>query len=399
MGRPRSRNRRDCFVTVRLTRREKQDIEKAARMLGFSSVSDYLRHFHTQSAKALNELEEDARPGSEKADVPTADPSPREFLRTHAGTIYHGDSLGLLHEVLPPKSVDLIMTSPPFGLTRKKAYGNEVGDKYLQWFRPFAEGFKRVLKDSGSLVIDIGGAWNPGRPTRSLYHFELLLMLCKEHEFHLAQEHYWWNPSKLPTPAEWVNVRRWRVKDAVNCIWWLSPLPEPKADNRRVLVPYSPSMRRLLKKGYTPRLRPSGHDISGKFNKDNGGAVPPNLIALANTDSNGRYLAYCREHGYTIHPTRYPAGIPEYFVRFLTDPGDLVVDPFAGSCVTGEVCERLGRHWICCERSEDYLNGARARFESSSQPQKKKRSAPYIIHPPCVLAGEDDALTLLTPGA
>jgi site-specific DNA-methyltransferase (cytosine-N4-specific) len=90
------------------------------------------------------------------------------------------------------------MTSPPFGLVRKKTYGNEDAEEYCNWFRPFAEGFKRVLKDNGSLVIDIGGAWKPGMPTRSLYHFELLIMLCREYGFHLCQEHFWWNPSKLP---------------------------------------------------------------------------------------------------------------------------------------------------------------------------------------------------------
>ena len=110
-----------------------------------------------------------------------------------------------------------------------KSYGNEDAHRYCDWFRPFAAGFRRVLKDRGSLVIDIGGAWKPGTPTRSLYHFELLLMLCEEYGFHLCQEHYWWNPSKLPTPAEWVNIRRVHVKDAVNCVWWLSPTPWPKA--------------------------------------------------------------------------------------------------------------------------------------------------------------------------
>ena len=133
---------------------------------------------------------------------------------------------------------------------------------------------------AGGLVIDIGGAWKPGTPTRSLYHFELLIALCRDYGFHLCQEHYWWNPAKLPTPAEWVNVRRVRVKDAVNCIWWLSKTPWPKASNKRILAPYSNSMKSLLKNGYMPKLRPSGHDISNKFEKDNGGSVPPNLLAM-----------------------------------------------------------------------------------------------------------------------
>jgi DNA modification methylase len=284
------------------------------------------------------------------------------FLRTRRGSIYLGDSLQLLNQRVLPASVDLIVTSPPYGLVRKKTYGNVDSHKYLEWFEPFAEAFRRVLKPSGSLVIDIGGAWMPGKPTRSLYHYELLIMLCREFGFHLAQDFFWWSPSRLPSPAEWVTIRRIRVKDAVDCIWWLSPSPWPRASNRRVSMPYSDSMKALLKNGYKAKLRPSGHDISEKFSKDNGCAIPPNLIALPNTESNSQYLRYCREKGLPPHPARFPAELPEYFIRMLTDPGDLVLDPFAGSCVTGEVSERLGRRWICGEIVEDYLKGAIGRF-------------------------------------
>jgi len=294
-------------------------------------------------------------------------PDPAIFYTTPYGHIYLGDSLDILAQKVEEHSVDLIMTSPPFGLVRKKRYGNADADEYLEWFRPFAEAFKRALKENGSLVIDIGGAWVPGQPTRSLYHFKLLIMLCEEFGFHLAQEFYWWNPSKLPTPAEWVTVRRIRVKDAINCVWWLSPSPWPRASNRRVLQPYSDSMQELLKNGYHARKRPSGHDISKKFAINNGAAIPPNLIALANTESNSFYLRYCRDRGIEPHPARYPAELPEYFIRMLTDPGDFVIDPFAGSCVTGEVCERVKRRWVCIEQSEDYLRSALGRFVSRKE--------------------------------
>ena len=299
----------------------------------------------------------------------------KEYFKTGLGRIVMGDSCALMAEDIRAGSADLIVTSPPFALVRKKGYGNEDASQYVAWFRPFGEHFKRLLKDSGSLVIDIGGAWIPGQPTRSLYHFKLLLMLCEDLGFHLAQDFYWWNPSKLPTPAEWVTVRRVRVKDAINCVWWLSKTPWPKASNRRVLQPYSPSMRDLLLNGYHAQKRPSGHDISDKFATDNGAAIPPNLIALANTESNGQYLRYCKEKGFAPHPARFPAQLPEYFIRMLTDPGDLVIDPFAGSCVTGEVCERLGRKWICIELEEDYLKAAVGRFQERPVPKKKEQVA------------------------
>ncbi len=205
-------------------------------------------------------------------------------------------------------------------------------------------------------------------------------MLCEEYGFKLAQDFYWWNPAKLPTPAEWVTVRRIRVKDAINKVWWLSKTPWPKASNRRVLQPYSDSMKDLLANGYQPNIRPSGHDISKQFQIDNGAAIPPNLLAIANTESNSKYLRYCRTNELRPHPARFPAELPEFFVRMLTDEGDLVIDPFAGSCMTGEICERLQRRWLCVELQESYLKGAIGRFEtpegqtSSTKKHPAKRS-------------------------
>jgi len=315
-----------------------------------------------------------ARKKKELGDGPGHADSVKQFATTAFGEIYHGDSAILLEKQLAKESVDLIMTSPPFGLVRKKTYGNVDADEYLDWFRPFGKLFREVLKPTGSLVIDIGGAWVAGQPTRSLYHYELLIMLCKEFGFHLAQDFFWWNPAKLPTPAEWVTVRRLRVKDAINCVWWLSPTPWPKASNRRVLTPYSDSMKDLLENGYVAKKRPSGHDISDKFSRNNGAAIPPNLLPFPNTDSNSHYLRYCKERELPQHPARYPAELPEYFIRMLTDPGDIVLDPFAGSCITGEVAERLKRRWICCELVEEYLQGALGRFEQPDSDETSKGS-------------------------
>lgn len=283
------------------------------------------------------------------------------FYTTRYGAAYLGDALTYLRQ-MEEESVDLIVTSPPFALKRKKEYGNVDAGDYVPWFASFAVEFKRVLRESGSLVIDIGGTWIRGQPTRSLYHFELVIALCKTLGFHLAQEFYWYNPSKLPSPAEWVTVRRIRVKDAVDPIWWLSKTSSPKASNWRVLKPYSDSMKKLLKRGYKAKLRPSGHDISENFSKDNKGAIPPNLLSLANTDSNNTYLRECRQRGIKPHPARFPHGLPEFFVKFLTDPGDVVVDPFAGSNITGEVAEQLQRRWLAFEMVEEYLEASKFRF-------------------------------------
>src|SRR5579864_607639 len=86
---------------------------------------------------------------------------------TPLGAMLHEDSSVVLKGI-PSSSVDLVMTSPPFALTRKKEYGNEPIERYLEWFTPFCLEIKRILKPTGSFVLDIGGAWIPGVPVRSV---------------------------------------------------------------------------------------------------------------------------------------------------------------------------------------------------------------------------------------
>ncbi|MEL6445876.1 MAG: site-specific DNA-methyltransferase [Bacteroidota bacterium] len=297
---------------------------------------------------------------------------------------------------LPDQSVNLICTSPPFALLRQKKYGNVSAQEYVDWFMPFAEQFKRILTEDGSLVIDLGGTWVKGEPIRSLYHYEFLLRLCRPVEegglgFNLAQELYWYNPAKLPTPAQWVTIERIRVKDAVNTVWWLSPSTRPKASNRRVLKPYSKAQKHLMKHGYKPKLRPSEHDISDQFGNNNGGAIPPNIIsddphnadvgnsvigetpalegmpvnviAASNTSSNDRYQRRCREEKVKRHPARFPAALPEFIIGLCTEEGDVVLDPFAGSNTTGQVAHEINRQWLAFELDESYLEGSKFRFE------------------------------------
>lgn len=293
----------------------------------------------------------------------------QDYYTTEWGVAYHGDALELLKSVRN-EQVDLIVTSPPFALVRQKRYGHKFdhvdSEKYVDWFLPFGKEFYRVLKPSGSLVLHIGGSWDAGRPTKSLYHFELLLSLCRELEFSLAQDFYWFNPAKFPSPAEWVTVRRIRVKDAVDPIWWLckDPNGKTKADNTRVLWNYSDSMLKLFKRAkYNDGLRPSGYKVSPtSFLQKHDGAIPPNFLPIANTGSNGSYLRYCKKYGIDVNPARFPAALPGFFIEFLTEKEDVVLDPFAGSNTTGFAAEKLHRRWISFELYEEYLRGSKFRF-------------------------------------
>jgi site-specific DNA-methyltransferase (cytosine-N4-specific) len=283
---------------------------------------------------------------------------------TQQGMAYCGDALILL-AALPDNSINLVMTSPPFALQRQKEYGNKEQHEYILWLAKFAQLVKQKLKDDGSLVLDIGGAYQKGFPVRSLYNFRVPIYLCDELGFFLAQDFYWFNPAKLPSPIEWVNKRKCRAKDAVNTIWWFSKSEFPKADVSQVLTEYSTRMKKLISNPeahYYPKKRPSGHEISTGFAKDNGGAIPSNLLQIPNTDSNGPYLSTCKALGLKGHPARFPSQLPEFFIRFLTEPNDVVLDIFAGSNTTGAVAEVEKRQWLAFELQKDYLATSVFRF-------------------------------------
>jgi DNA modification methylase len=283
---------------------------------------------------------------------------------TELGSAFQGDALDLLNE-LDDESINLVFTSPPFALQRQKEYGNRSEADYVDWLIEFAALVKKKLRADGSFVLDLGGAYQKGVPSRSLYPFRVVTRFCDELGFVLAEDFYWFNPSKLPSPIEWVNKRKLRAKDAVNTIWWFSKTAWPKANITNVLTPYSERMKKLIADPaafYTPKKRPSGHDIAAAFGKDNAGAIPSNLLQIANSESNGQYLNGCAAVGVTGHPARFPAKLPEFFIKLLTDPNDLVVDIFSGSNTTGAVAEQEGRRWLAFELDLGYLAASAFRF-------------------------------------
>ena len=312
--------------------------------------------------------------------------------RVHHFTIQPKEKLTLeLLAELPDNCIDLVMTSPPFALRRQKSYGNVEETEYVQWIKPFGQEVFRVLKESGSFVLDLGGAYRAGVPSRSLYNFRVLLAFCDEIGFQLAEDFYWFNPAKLPSPIEWVNKRKLRAKDSVNTVWWFSKTDFPKADVRKVLTPYSDRMKKLIEDPesfYTPKKRPSGHDISDAFGKDNGGAIPSNLLSIPNTESNSSYLRICKELGIERHPARFPSELPAFFIKMLTDEDDVVLDIFGGSNTTGFTAEALRRKWITFEINHDYLSSSVFRFldgQSSATMQRvldelSKNDANYFIN-------------------
>jgi len=308
---------------------------------------------------------------------------PSKAFRTKLGLSLHGFAEDVLSSKLGDPfqgNVDLVFTSPPFPLNTKKKYDNLQGDAYVAWLKSFAQTFKKLIKPTGSIVMEVGNSWEPGKPVMSTLALESLLAFLKEGGFHLCQQFIWHNPAKLPSPAQWVTIERIRIKDSYTHLWWMSPNERPKADNRRVLVEYSAAMNRLLEtKTYNSGHRPSQHKIgASSFLTNNNGAIPSsvlveadtehdnnapsNVITLANTHASTDYQNYCREHGHEPHPARMPIRLAEFFIKFLTETNDLVVDPFAGSNTTGAAAESLSRRWVSIEPNQLYVEGSKGRF-------------------------------------
>lgn len=309
---------------------------------------------------------------SESKDILTRDKRAgmRVGYKTHYGTMFIGTAETFFDSRIAKKylgKVQMIFTSPPFPLNRKKKYGNLHGEAYSEWLKSFALVFRKFLKRDGSIVMELGNAWEKGRPVMSTLALKSFLALLEGGRLNLCQQFVCYNPARLPSPAQWVNIERIRVKDAFTHVWWMSPSERPKADNRRVLKEYSQAMLKLLSsKKYNGGRRPSEHHIgASSFFKDNKGAIPSNVLVFANTMATDDYQRYCREHRLQFHPARMPIGLAEFFIQFLTKPGDIVLDPFAGSNTTGAAAERLRRRWISIEPNEDYVFGSYGRFPSS----------------------------------
>lgn len=296
--------------------------------------------------------------------------------RMHTATIEAALASPVLSRVRG--KVNLIVTSPPFPLVTKKQYGNETGETYVRWLEGLAPKLAELLTPDGSIVLEIGNAWVEGVPVMSTLPLEALLAFMKAADLHLCQHVICHNPARLPGPAAWVTVKRLRLKDTFTHVWWMSRTPWPKADNRRVLLPYSPDMKRLLaRKEYNAGRRPSGHVISENgFFVDHGGSIsanvvdlaereriPGSLLKLTGTSWDARYRDYCKAHDVPAHPARMQQGLPAFFIEYLTEPNDLVFDPFAGSNTTGAVAEELKRRWISIEARADYAKGSKGRFD------------------------------------
>ncbi len=294
-------------------------------------------------------------------------PKPQLAYKTAHGAAYQSsieDFLNSKFAVDLKGKVQLIFTSPPFPLASPKSYGNHSGTTYIEWMIQIVKDLKPLLKPNGSIVIEIGNAWDKGSPTMSTVPLETLIRIGREAELNICQQFICNNPNRLPSPIVYVNKERIRVKDSFTHVWWYGKKERPYANNRSVLREYSPAMKRLLKtQTYNHGKRPSEHLIGEtSFLTNNGGAIPSSVLEFGGSSVNKNYRDWCQSNGYQQHPAKMAEALASFFVKFLTKESDLVLDPFGGSNTTGSVAENLGRKWVSVERDHHYLLGSIGRF-------------------------------------
>ena len=306
------------------------------------------------------------------------------LYQTEYGRYYIGKCEEVIKNLDLKGKVQLILTSPPFPLNNKKKYGNFSGEEYLTWFRELAPIFSEVLTPNGSIVIEMGNAWEPNRPIQSLLTLNSLLAFANNEKanLRLCQEFICYNPARLPSPAQWVTINRIRAIDSFTHVWWMSNSDFPKADNRKILRPYSKSMQKLLQtQKFNSGKRPSEHVISAKgFLTDNNGSIshnvleleamddteirlPYSMLRISNTKSNDAFTKACKDNGIVPHPARMPMELASFFIDFLTDEGDIVLDPFGGSNTTGFCAQKAKRNWISIDADPSYGEQSKLRFE------------------------------------
>lgn len=259
--------------------------------------------------------------------------------------IIRGDCLQEMSK-LQDESVDLVVTSPPYAMQRKNTYGGITEDEYPDWFEQIGKEIYRVLKPSGSFVLNIKENSKDGR--KSLYVMETVIRLAK---IFMWKDTFIWN-KKNPFPT---GSNR-RLKDGFEYCFWFSKGKQYKFYPNNVLIKSESKFLESEKKrsnlGNHNCYNGSGFKMNRRFVSDY--IRPSNVITLA-TDTENH-----------VHPATFPVGLPQFFINLMTETGDVVLDPFMGSGTTGVASGKAGRDFIGIEISEEYCKIAEERIQKET---------------------------------
>lgn len=294
---------------------------------------------------------------------------PKMYFTTAMGVSFwgYGDDVAKLYR----NEIDLIITSPPYLLGKDREYGN-IGKSekaYVDNLVSAIEGWLPCLTSTASIVLNIGETLIKGAGYQSLAKERLLIALEDRLGLHLVQRFQWYSPSK-PVNNYWTTHAKKHCITATEDFLWLSLNPkQAKANNQNVLVDYSEKWKKHIesaqrKSPIQSNTRPSGNSNNpDSFSKDNGGSIAHNLLMATPEPAQSDYIRFCKENNLPVHPARFHYSLPEFFVKFLTDAGDVVADWFHGSGNTGYAAEKNDRYWIGSEIMEEYIKGSIGRMQ------------------------------------
>jgi site-specific DNA-methyltransferase (adenine-specific) len=273
-------------------------------------------------------------------------PLPSYALPSIRSQVHEGDCLDIL-ACYPDASFDLIVTSPPYADQRASSYGGVHPDRYVEWFAPRAEQFLRVLKPTGSFVLNIKEKALNGE--RHTYVLELILSLKKQGW--LWTEEYIWHKRNC-YPGKWPN----RFRDAWERCLHFTKQRKFKMNQESVMVP--------MGDWANTRLKSLGKNDVVRYDSQVGNAFAKNIANWQGRDkaypTNVLHLA--TECGNKSHSAAFPAALPSWFIKLFTDPGDAVLDPFVGSGTTIDAAMELGRASVGIDTSAAFVDMCREKL-------------------------------------
>ncbi|MDA8151510.1 MAG: DNA methyltransferase [Acidithiobacillus sp.] len=286
---------------------------------------------------------------------------------TDLGVAIWGSHQDVFRQINEP--IALCISSPPYPLRKARAYGGPDERQYVDFICGALEPIVRSLIPGGSIVLNVSGdVFEPKKPSRSLYLERLVLALNDRLGLSLMDRIPWVNYSKPPAPTYWACVNRVQLTTAYEPLYWFTNDPDKvRSDNRRVLEAHTARHQRLMASGGDGRLATYGdgayHIRPDSFGRVTTGKIPRNVIERGHVCSDtAAYRRHAQALGMPTHGAMQPTSIPDFFIRLLTQPDDLVVDPFGGTVKTGLAAERLGRRWLVTEWMLEYLRGAAEMF-------------------------------------
>lgn len=286
---------------------------------------------------------------------------------TKLGIAIWGDSRYIFSQINEP--ITLTVSSPPYPIKYGRGYGKWREDEIIDLVIGVLEPIIANLVDGGSVMLNMGNdVFEDGVASRSIYVEKLVIRMYETLGLRKMDTLIWHNPSKAPGPVQWANVERLQLSTGYEPILWMCNNPKKvKTDNRRVLQPISEAHQKLIDRGGEKRTSVNGdgtHTVrAGSFGRQVNGKIPSNVIRQVHqSKSSNEYRRLCREHNLPVHSAMFPYELAEFLVKFGSDKGDLIVDPFGGSLTSALVADDLERRFITADTVHEYLMGGSLRF-------------------------------------